>query len=555
MTKSPIKRCAIYTRKSNEEGLEQEFNSLHAQREACAAYITSQKHEGWQMIKTHYDDGGFTGGNMERPALKQLLADIVAGKIDVIVVYKVDRLSRSLHDFARMVEVFDKHGVSFVSVTQQFNTTTSMGRLTLNVLLSFAQFEREVTGERIRDKIAASKAKGMWMGGFVPLGYNAVEKKLLINTQEVETVRYIFNRYLELGCVRLLQAEITERGIRSKAREKSEKFGNSILSRGTLYNLLSNPIYIGQIRHKDACYPGQHEAIIDQALWDRVQHRLSAQAPGKVGRPRKTDKSLLLGKLFDESGQGLTPSHAIKQGKRYRYYISKHLTIGPGDKYKLGWRLPAQEIEQSIIQAIWHTLDDHVAITAALREAGIAGPHVPSALNAVGNISKKLKSSKEAVDILPELLKRVVLRQDGLQITLSLTSLLSGIKHLAAITITRDIPMHMKRRGIEMRLVIGSGTTESVKTDPLLIKAVARAYQWFGELVSGQVPSLAAIASREGISSAHVSYVMNLAFLAPGIVEAITTGRQPAELTAEMLTKRIDLPLDWSQQERMLGFA
>ena len=278
-SKKLVLRCAIYTRKSSEEGLEQEFNSLHAQREACEAYITSQKHEGWQVIKTAYDDGGFTGGNMARPALKDLLADISSGKIDVIVVYKVDRLSRSLHDFARMVEVFDKHNVSFVSVTQQFNTSTPMGRLTLNVLLSFAQFEREVTGERIRDKIAASKKKGMWMGGFVPLGYDVKDRKLVVNIREADTIRYIFQCYLDVGCVRLLHENLITKNICSKGRSNSLKYsGEKILSRGTLYNLLSNPIYIGQVRHKEAFYPGQHQAIIGQELWDQVQQRLKNQS-------------------------------------------------------------------------------------------------------------------------------------------------------------------------------------------------------------------------------------------------------------------------------------
>jgi site-specific DNA recombinase len=261
MNTKPILRCAIYTRKSSEEGLDQDFNSLHAQREACTAYIASQRHEGWQAIKTHYDDGGFSGGNMERPALKQLLEDIEAGKVNAVIVYKVDRLTRSLIDFAKIIERFDKRGVSFVSVTQQFNTTSSMGRLTLNVLLSFAQFEREITSERIRDKIAASKKKGMWMGGFIPLGYDLKDRKLLINTTEAKTVQYIYHRYLELGCVRLLKEDLDRQGIYSKVRGQK---GGCSFSRGILYRILSNPIYIGQIRHKGTCHPGQNEEIIDQ---------------------------------------------------------------------------------------------------------------------------------------------------------------------------------------------------------------------------------------------------------------------------------------------------
>jgi len=272
--KTQIRGCAIYTRKSSEEGLEQDFNSLHAQREACEAFIKSQAGEGWRLVKTAYDDGGLSGGTMERPALQRLLADISQGLIDVVVVYKVDRLTRSLTDFAKMVEVFDVRGVSFVAVTQQFNTTTSMGRLTLHVLLSFAQFEREVTGERIRDKIAASKQKGMWMGGgLVPIGYDVIDRRLVVNKTEADTVREIFHRYLELGSVRLLMEDLNRRGIRSKVRvaKNGRRAGGNLFFRGALYGLLSNPIYIGEIRHKGVRHPGLHEPIVDRELWETVR--------------------------------------------------------------------------------------------------------------------------------------------------------------------------------------------------------------------------------------------------------------------------------------------
>src|ERR1700724_925947 len=280
--KTPIRRCAIYTRKSSEEGLEQDFNSLHAQREACEAFIKNQAGEGWRLVKTAYDDGGLSGGTMERPALQRLLSDINQGLIDVVVVYKVDRLTRALADFAKMVEVFDAHGVSFVAVTQQFNTTTSMGRLTLNVLLSFAQFEREVTGERIRDKIAASKRKGMWMGGVVPLGYEVRERQLVINEAEATTVRHIFTRYCELGSVRLLKEELDRNGARSKVRvsQAGVESGGQAFSQGALYTLLRNPIYVGEIRHKGVCHPGQHALIVDRAMWDKVAQLLLAHSSG-----------------------------------------------------------------------------------------------------------------------------------------------------------------------------------------------------------------------------------------------------------------------------------
>jgi DNA invertase Pin-like site-specific DNA recombinase len=286
-------RCAIYTRKSSEEGLEQAFNSLDAQREACEAYIRSQRHEGWLLAPGHYDDGGFSGGSMERPALQQLLRDIAALKIDVVVVYKVDRLTRALTDFARIIDIFDRHGVSFVSVTQQFSTTTSMGRLTLNMLLSFAQFEREVTGERIRDKIAASKRKGMWMGGLVPLGYERQERTLVINEAEAETVRAIFRIYLELGCVRRLKDEVDRQGLRSKPRSKGRSLGGLPFTRGHLYRILSNPLYIGEIAHKGETYPGQHPGIIARETWEAVQAMLAANRQGHRMRGNAAEAILL----------------------------------------------------------------------------------------------------------------------------------------------------------------------------------------------------------------------------------------------------------------------
>jgi site-specific DNA recombinase len=304
-----ILRCAVYTRKSSEHGLEQDFNSLDAQREAGEAYIKSQAHEGWKLIKTHYDDGGLSGGTLERPALQLLLTDIRARKIDVVVVYKVDRLTRSLADFAKLVELFEAHGVSFVSVTQQFNTTTSMGRLTLNVLLSFAQFEREVAGERIRDKFAASRRRGMWMGGTIPLGYDVKDRKLVVNRREAETVRLIFQRYLALGCVSKLRAELDRRGVRSKQRTlmSGQVLGGCSFGRGALYHLLRNRIYRGKVLHKGVTYPGEHQAIVNEELWNAVQAKLS----GHVQRQRRTrieSGALLSGLIFDDHSNRMTPT-------------------------------------------------------------------------------------------------------------------------------------------------------------------------------------------------------------------------------------------------------
>ncbi len=365
-------RCAIYTRKSSEEGLEQEFNSLQAQREACEAYIASQKHEGWTLVKTAYDDGGFSGGNMQRPALKVLLADIAAGKIDVIVVYKVDRLSRSLHDFARMVELFDRHKVSFVSVTQAFNTTSSMGRLTLNVLLSFAQFEREVTGERIRDKIAASKKKGMWMGGSLPLGYDVLDRKLVVNAKEAMQVQRIFDLYLQHGNVRLLQADLRREGIVAKSRASDQRPGGAIMSRGALYKLLANPIYRGQIRHQGDCYIGQHEAIIDLERWDAVQTKLKTNTREHRSREKtQSSRNWLIGKLFDAAGERLSPNHCVKQGRRYRYYTSHALLSDIAEKHRDGWRLPARGTERMVMDAAQSMLEDRAALASTLQEQAI----------------------------------------------------------------------------------------------------------------------------------------------------------------------------------------
>ena len=328
------KRCAIYTRKSSEEGLEQEFNSLHAQREACEAYTRSQRHEGWVVLPAAYDDGGFSGGNLDRPALQRLLAEVRAGRVDVIVTYKVDRLTRSLADFARLIEIFDAHDVSFVSITQQFNTTTSMGRLTLNVLLSFAQFEREVTGERIRDKIAASKRKGMWMGGVPPLGYDSCERKLVINPPEAETVRGIFALYLELGGVRQVKEAVDRRGWTTKrfTTAAGRQRGGRPFSRGHLYQILSNPVYRGRIVHKEQRHPGQHEALIDAETWAAVQAQRAANTAARRHRVGAAAPSLLAGRLVDSAGKRLTPAHSVRSSKRYRYYVSQALIAEAGNE-------------------------------------------------------------------------------------------------------------------------------------------------------------------------------------------------------------------------------
>jgi DNA invertase Pin-like site-specific DNA recombinase len=373
--RSGVTRCAIYTRKSSEDGLEQAFNSLDAQREACEAYIKSQRHEGWTTLATMYDDGGISGGTMERPALKRMLADIESKKVDTVVVYKVDRLTRSLSDFAKIVDVFDSQGVSFVSITQQFNTTTSMGRLTLNMLLSFAQFEREVTGERIRDKIAASKKKGMWMGGNPPLGYDVLDRKLIVNEGEAERVRHIFQRYAALGSVRLLSLELDRDGIVSKVRRRAtgEPYGAKPLARGALYLMLQNRIYRGEIVHREASYPGEHAAIIDEELWQTVAERLAANRNEHDSGAAAQSPSLLVHLLHDETGIPMTPTHAVKNGRRYRYYISRALVTGSRTQAPGCRRIPAGDIETLVVDRLCTYLpnrgDVHDALSARIPDA------------------------------------------------------------------------------------------------------------------------------------------------------------------------------------------
>src|ERR1700737_5634144 len=461
-----LRRCAVYTRKSSEEGLEQNFNSLHAQRQACEAFVRSQAGEGWRLVKTAYDDGGFSGATTDRPALKTLLAHVKEKRIDVVVVYKVDRLTRSLADFAKIVEVFDARGVSFVEVTQQFNTTTSMGRLTLNVLLSFAQFEREVTGERIRDKIAASKAKGMWMGGTVPLGYDFRDRRLVVNQAEAATVREIYRRYLELGSVRLLKQELDRRGVLSKRRVSKDgrQSGGWPFARGALYELLANPLYLGEIRHRKTRHPGQHEAIVERALWEQVQRRLRERAVRHGARSTGTAPSPLAGKLFDENGEPLYACGARKGARRYRYYVSRKLIQGSsaGQAGGGGWRLSAPQLEKSVAAAARRMLRDRAEIAAVLHEAGASAEEIQSALRALAAQAERWQSDSQAMAEVAALSDRVELSKGGIQLSLNLRALRpEGITNAAELSMTRFIALQMRRRGVETKLVIEGEASET----------------------------------------------------------------------------------------------
>jgi len=561
MTETARVRCAIYTRKSSEEGLEQSFNSLDAQREACEAYILSQRHEGWHAVSNRYDDGGFSGGNMERPGLKRLLDDIAAKRVDTVVVYKVDRLTRSLADFAKIVEQFDRQGVSFVSVTQQFNTTTSMGRLTLNVLLSFAQFEREVTGERIRDKIAASKRKGMWMGGVVPLGYDLVDRHLVLNSEEAKRVEEIFQAYLSEGCVSKLQVYLEKNNIRSKKRlsKTGNASGDNAFSRGALYELLQNRIYLGEIVHKGASFPGQHPAIIDRTLWDRVQEQFKANLQAERKRPRATSKSLLLGLLYDEAGNRFTPSHATKKGRRYRYYVSQALIKGT-PKVKAGpTRLPAEEIEELVLSQLASLLQSAPRILDILGTPSldIADTHT------VAKIAKEYLASSENVrSDLPSIVTRIIVRQQKVELQLSKQSLLKsflGARRNDELDIsesasrdlfTLEADAQFQRCGGEVRLVLADFSQSKARFVPSLVRAVARAHDWMNRILRGEVPNQRALAKQTGFDERYISRIIPLAFLAPDITEAILEGRQASDFSLEKCAGEI--PLEWSMQQQFL---
>jgi len=563
-------RCAIYTRKSSDDGLDQAFNSLDAQREACEAYILSQAGENWQLIKTRYDDGGLSGGTLDRPALQRLLADIQERKVDTVVVYKVDRLTRSLSDFAKIVEIFDAQGASFVSVTQQFNTTNSMGRLTLNMLLSFAQFEREVTGERIRDKIAASKRKGMWMGGYVPLGYDANGRTLAINVAEAESIRMLYRLYLRVGNVRLVKQEADRLKIVTKRRLRTSgiETGGYPLSRGHIYKLLSNALYLGQIVHKGAAHTGQHPAIIDDDTWNAVQAKLSENAGSRRSGAGANSPSLLTGLLFDQNGRRLTPSHAVKSGRRYRYYVTA--TAGPGTESKVTdtMRIPAHQIEDLVLGAARQFFTDKVQIIDRLELGDLEPQSLPTIIDRAQTLAASLKSGNTAACRikLKDLLHRIVIASERIEISVSLTGAKRtlGVRHALPNDDTRAdsyhcifVPTVLKRSGLAMKLVIGDVKLrkEVAKADPVLVKTLRRAHYLFGRLTSGEVRSVDEIAVAEGISQSYVVRILRLAFLAPDITQTILQGRQPAHLTAEGLIKLSRLPLEWERQREVLGFG
>ena len=525
--KVPAHRCALYTRKSSDEGLDQAFNSLDAQREACEAYVQSQSGEGWNPLPTRYDDGGFSGGSMDRPALQRLLEDIQLGRVDIVVVYKIDRLTRSLADFARIVEVFEAHQVSFVSVTQAFNTTSSMGRLTLNVLLSFAQFEREVTGERIRDKIAASKKKGMWMGGIVPLGYDLPGPRthsLRVNETEADTVRHIFRTYLQLGSVYELERRLVDEGIVSKrtVSRRGREMGGQPLSRGALFQLLRNRIYLGEITHKQSSYPGLHDAIVDPHLFLRVQSRLDESARRRRSTRQKVATSSLTGRIFDADGQTMSPTFAYGKGRKlYRYYVSASLQRGGRRELddKTPRRVSAAALERTLEEVLrrlvprqqenWIDLVTRLEIREAVANVWIPSNHL---IDAQWNLGRGEAVSDDPAD-----------------------------PSLCRIT----LPLSFKARGGKTRLVIGPNQKREL--DQTLVKALREAHRLVGT-GSEDGPRLEAAPANP-----HKRRLVRLAFLAPDIQSKILAGEQPADLTLARLLA-VDVPLDWAAQRREFGF-
>lgn len=546
-------RCAIYTRKSTEEGLEQDFNSLDAQREAAEAYIKSQQHEGWTLIEKRYDDGGYSGGTMERPAFKELIQDIKENKIDIVVVYKVDRLTRSLMDFSKIIEVFDKHETSFVSVTQHFNTTTSMGRLTLNILLSFAQFEREVTGERIRDKVAASKKKGMWMGGCVPIGYKRENKKLIINEEQADKVRVIFDEYLRLGSVPRLKEYLENKNIKTQT-------GKSF-SKGQLYHILSNKIYMGKIIHKDNVYEGEHESIIIDSVFLETQKLLLRNRVDKECNIKTTSHSLLVSKIFDDNGNRMTPSHSNAHGKKYRYYVSLALTQFKNKQAGSISKIPAGEIEKFVINNVKEYFQNKNQVIKFIKNFNIAEQNTI--------LDKLAKLNYNNPKLIRYVLEKVIVSKEWIEINLCENQIQklfenfiycdeipnwTELKNDSLIVIKKNIRISASSKLGCNVLIIADNTKQTPMPNANLIKAIIKSYYWNELLLSGKVKNIKEIQTLEGCKdTSYIKDIINLRFLSPEIIETILNGLQPRDLT---ITKLLSIKtLDWSEQKQRLKIA
>ncbi len=533
-----ILRCAIYTRKSSEEGLEQDFNSLHAQREACEAYVLSQRHEGWQLVPEVFDDGGCSGGTMDRPALKRLLTAIDTGRVDVVVVYKVDRLTRSLMDFAQIVARFDAQSVSFVSVTQSFNTTSSMGRLTLNVLLSFAQFEREVTGERIRDKIAASKKKGLWMGGYVPMGYAAEGRTLVPVEEDAKIIRQIFERFRLLKSIQLLQLELDRDGIVTRVYHAASQriSGNKPFSEGHLRTILTNPIYKGIIKHKGILYTGQHPALIEDALFEAVQQILFENGMTHRVKTNAKHANMLSGLLYTETGDRLVATHANKRGKRYRYYITK-------PSVKPLFRIAATELEALLIKGLSEHLSSPVWLTRLCND-GIAPDAITTRMEQARTIIAELAHTdpvrqRTQVHLV---VQKLVLNESEINVELIPSAL--GVEQ----PIKLALPILSLNKGRQKHLLLENTALPETPLDKPLIKAIARAVTWYDDLISGRVKTLREIAEEENVSERYVSQLLRLAFLSPRLIEQILEGTIRLPISSATIAAGQRLPRAWKDQ-------
>jgi DNA invertase Pin-like site-specific DNA recombinase len=524
--------CAIYTRKSTEHGIELEFNSLDAQREACEAYIKSQAHEGWRVLSEHYDDPGFSGASLERPALQQLLADIDAGRVNIVVVYKIDRLTRSLSDFAKLVEIFDRKNVSFVAVTQQFNTTTSMGRLTLNVLLSFAQFERELSSERVRDKVAASRRKGKWTGGGVPLGYDVTDKKLTVNHAEAETVRTIFKRYVELKCLRRLKKDLDGRGIVSKRRKtrNGRRSGACRMTYGPLAHLLKNRTYLGEIGHKGQWFTGEHQPIIDQATFEQVQELMKANSVARRQK-RSENGALLTGLVYDDRGNRMTPSFTTKRNVRYRFYVSAALLKGHKQDAGSLPRISGTDLETAVLSAL------------RSKRARLSPEDMSSDREIVTNLIENVEVGEKKI--------RVNLKTPRAVSEPHVSANRSELDMSNQPDVTHYIDVPWQRTLAGPLAHIEEGAKRGHEPDPALVQAVARARLWMGLLINGEHASIESLAAFVNMHPKVVRKGIRLAFLAPEITRLIVLGQQPSPLTLTCLHEAA-ASLAWAEQRRKI---
>lgn len=530
-------RCAIYTRKSSEEGLEQDFNSLDAQREACEAYIKSQMHEGWILIEKQYNDGGFSGGTMERPAFKELLKDIENDEVDIVVVYKLDRLTRSLMDFSKIIDVFDRHETSFVSITQQFNTTTSMGRLTLNILLSFAQFEREVTGERIRDKISASKKKGMWMGGKVPLGYLKEDKKLIIHKEDSRKVQMLFEKYLELKSVPKLMQYLKENEIKTK----TDKY----FSKGQLYHLLANKIYIGKITHKDKVYDGEHEAIITDEIFERVQKLLYENKVDKTCGAKCSSNSLLAGLIYDDLGNKMTPSHSNSHKRRYRYYVSTALKNYKSSNAGSVSKIPAGEIEKFVVETTKEFLQNKEQIQ------NIVSDYKISKQNKLIYTAQNIRNYSEP-KLIRTLVYKIVVSKNSIKITYNKNSLINALNALSnnqeivmpnkneeifPITISKNIKFIQRSRNDNI-IILNTKENDSPEPNPYLVNAIVKSYYYHKQIQEGK--TIEDLQNEEGLmDSKYIRNILNLKYISPELTEQIFNGTQPKKFKFAKINNKI----------------